>query len=237
MRRATAEKYSPVLAAHVREGPVPALSTRSRRRSGSRASSGSSPRRTGAGSAFSASCSSTTLAILLANRTSKAEYLAASFAPLLAAGGVALERVLHRGRSAVARVGLRGRPRRGRPRARALATPAPPGPAVPRVREGARRRRRRRRNGTRSASSRSTSRTASAGPRWPPRSRASSRTLPEAERKTARVWRATTARRRAVDSFGRALGVPPVALPAQQLLVLEPRGREAERALRGSRSS
>jgi hypothetical protein len=41
-----------------------------------------------------------TFAILLANRTSKAEYLAASFAPLLAAGGVALERVLHRGRSA-----------------------------------------------------------------------------------------------------------------------------------------
>ncbi|MBK9061787.1 MAG: glycosyltransferase family 39 protein [Acidobacteria bacterium] len=41
-----------------------------------------------------------TLAILLANRSSKAEYLAASFAPLLAAGGVALERVLHRGRSA-----------------------------------------------------------------------------------------------------------------------------------------
>ena len=41
-----------------------------------------------------------TLAILLANRTSKAEYLAASFAPLLAAGGVALERVLHRGRNA-----------------------------------------------------------------------------------------------------------------------------------------
>jgi hypothetical protein len=42
----------------------------------------------------------TTFAILLANRTSKAEYLAAAFAPLLAAGGVALERVLHRGRSA-----------------------------------------------------------------------------------------------------------------------------------------
>ncbi len=43
----------------------------------------------------------TTLGILLANRTSKTEYLAASFAPLLAAGGVALERVLHRGRTAV----------------------------------------------------------------------------------------------------------------------------------------
>ncbi|HQQ76705.1 MAG TPA: glycosyltransferase family 39 protein [Thermoanaerobaculia bacterium] len=42
----------------------------------------------------------TTFAILLANRTSKAEYLAAAFAPLLAAGGVALERLLHRGRSA-----------------------------------------------------------------------------------------------------------------------------------------
>jgi hypothetical protein len=42
----------------------------------------------------------TTLAILLLNRTSKAEYLAASFAPLLAAGGVACERVLARGRSA-----------------------------------------------------------------------------------------------------------------------------------------
>jgi hypothetical protein len=42
-----------------------------------------------------------TLAILLLNRTSKAEYLAASFAPLLAAGGVACERVLARGRAAV----------------------------------------------------------------------------------------------------------------------------------------
>jgi hypothetical protein len=41
-----------------------------------------------------------TLGILLANRTSKTEYLAASFAPLLAAGGVVVERVLHRGRSA-----------------------------------------------------------------------------------------------------------------------------------------
>jgi hypothetical protein len=41
-----------------------------------------------------------TFAILLANGTSKAEYLAASFAPLLAAGGVALERVLHLGRRA-----------------------------------------------------------------------------------------------------------------------------------------
>jgi hypothetical protein len=43
----------------------------------------------------------TTLGILLANRTSKTEYLAASFAPLLAAGGLALERVLHRGRAAM----------------------------------------------------------------------------------------------------------------------------------------
>ncbi|HSB64778.1 MAG TPA: glycosyltransferase family 39 protein [Thermoanaerobaculia bacterium] len=41
-----------------------------------------------------------TLGILLANRTSKAEYLAASFAPLLAAGGVAAGRLLHRGRRA-----------------------------------------------------------------------------------------------------------------------------------------
>jgi hypothetical protein len=42
----------------------------------------------------------TTFVILLANRTSKAEYLSAAFAPLLAAGGVALERALHRGRRA-----------------------------------------------------------------------------------------------------------------------------------------
>ncbi len=42
----------------------------------------------------------TTLGVLLLNRTSKTEYLSASFAPLLAAGGVVLERVLHRGRSA-----------------------------------------------------------------------------------------------------------------------------------------
>ncbi len=41
----------------------------------------------------------TTLGILLLNRTSKTEYLSASFAPLLAAGGVAFERVLHPGRS------------------------------------------------------------------------------------------------------------------------------------------
>lgn len=40
------------------------------------------------------------LAILLANGTSKTEYLAASFAPLLAAGGVAAARALHRGRRA-----------------------------------------------------------------------------------------------------------------------------------------
>jgi hypothetical protein len=40
-----------------------------------------------------------TLGILLANRTSKAEYLSASFAPLLASGGVALGRALHRGRN------------------------------------------------------------------------------------------------------------------------------------------
>ncbi len=37
------------------------------------------------------------LAILLLNRTSKAEYLAAAFAPLFAAGGVAAERLLARG--------------------------------------------------------------------------------------------------------------------------------------------
>jgi hypothetical protein len=42
-----------------------------------------------------------TLGVLLLNRTSKTEYLAAAFAPLLAAGGVVAERVLHRGRSAV----------------------------------------------------------------------------------------------------------------------------------------
>jgi hypothetical protein len=41
-----------------------------------------------------------TLGVLLLNRTSKTEYLAAAFAPLVAAGGVVAERVLHRGRSA-----------------------------------------------------------------------------------------------------------------------------------------
>ena len=42
-----------------------------------------------------------TLGVLLLNRTSKTEYLAAAFAPLVGAGGVVAERVLHRGRSAV----------------------------------------------------------------------------------------------------------------------------------------
>jgi hypothetical protein len=40
----------------------------------------------------------TTFAILAANGTAKPEYLSAAFAPLLAAGGVASERLLHRGR-------------------------------------------------------------------------------------------------------------------------------------------
>ncbi|MEO8585682.1 MAG: glycosyltransferase family 39 protein [Acidobacteriota bacterium] len=42
----------------------------------------------------------TTLVVLVANGNAKPEYLSPAFAPLLAAGGVALERLLHRGRSA-----------------------------------------------------------------------------------------------------------------------------------------
>lgn len=41
-----------------------------------------------------------TLLILVANGNAKPEYLSPAFAPLLAAGGVAFERLLHRGRSA-----------------------------------------------------------------------------------------------------------------------------------------
>jgi hypothetical protein len=40
----------------------------------------------------------TTFAILAANGTAKPEYLSAAFAPLLAAGGIACEHLLHRGR-------------------------------------------------------------------------------------------------------------------------------------------
>jgi hypothetical protein len=153
-----------------------------------------------------------TLAILLANRTSKTEYLSASFAPLLAAGGVALERALHRGRSAApavvygavllaAGVALA-------PLAIPLLSPhaysayaAGLGLGVPTTEHN------------------------EMGPLpqhfadrfgWPEMAAEVARvtrTLPEAERRTARVWARNYGEASAMEKYGALLGVPPVLCP------------------------
>jgi 4-amino-4-deoxy-L-arabinose transferase-like glycosyltransferase len=153
-----------------------------------------------------------TLGILFLNRTSKTEYLAASFAPLVAAGGVALERVLHRGRSAVPAVlyaavllasGLALAP---------LAVPllAPDAYRAYAARLG--------------LQAPATERTAM-GPLpqhfadrfgWPEMAGEVARVvaaLPEAERKTARVWARNYGEAAALEKYGAPLGTPPVLCP------------------------
>ena len=154
-----------------------------------------------------------TLAILLLNRTSKAEYLSASFAPLLAAGGVALERVLHRGRSAApawaygALLVLGGV---------ALAPFALPLLPVPGTSSRTRRS---------SAIGPSTPERNELGPLpqhfadrfgWPEMAAEVARvaaTLPEAEPETARVWARNYGEAAALEKYGAPLGVPPVLCP------------------------
>jgi hypothetical protein len=154
----------------------------------------------------------TTLAILLLNRTSKTEYLAASFAPLLAAGGVALERVLHRGRNAVPAAsyasilvvtGLALAP---------LALPLLPPAAY--VAYAAR-------LGLKAPSTERTS--VGALPQhfadrfgWPEMAAEVARvarTLPEGERAPARVWARNYGEASALEKYGTPLGVPPVLCP------------------------
>ena len=136
-----------------------------------------------------------TLGILLLNRTSKTEYLAASFAPLLSAGGVAL-RTGSSSRPARGAGGrVRRRPPRDRRRARAARDPAPPAGRVRRVREEARPRGpddRAQRDGPAPAALRGPVRLARAGGRSRPRGRRPS--PPRSGRRRA-SGRATTARR------------------------------------------
>jgi hypothetical protein len=154
----------------------------------------------------------TTLGILLLNRTSKTEYLAASFAPLLAAGGVALERVLHRGRSAAPAwvygsvIVLGGLALA--PLALPLLSPAAyvayasrlgiSAPATERTTMGALPQHFADRFG------------------WPEMAAEVARvvaTLPEAERKSARLWAWNYGEAGALERYGRPLGLPPVLCP------------------------
>ncbi len=153
-----------------------------------------------------------TLAILLLNRTSKAEYLSASFAPLLAAGGVALERVLHRGRSAalawaygtlLVAGGL------------ALAPFALPLLPVPQYLAYAKE----------LGMGPTTTERNELGPLpqhfadrfgWPEMAAEIARvtgTLPDDERRTARVWASNYGEASALERYGAPLGVPPVLCP------------------------
>lgn len=154
----------------------------------------------------------TTLVILLANRTSKTEYLAASFAPLLAAGGVALERVLHRGRSVAPAVvyaavllvtGLALAP---------LALPLLAPPAYVAYAKGL-------------GLGAPTTERNEMGPLpqhfadrfgWPEMAAGVARvgaTLSPGERKTARVWARNYGEASALEKYGAPLGVPPVLCP------------------------
>jgi hypothetical protein len=154
----------------------------------------------------------TTLAILLLNRTSKAEYLAASFAPLLAAGGVALERVLHRGRSAALAWGYGAVLAAGGVALAPFALPLLP---VPEYLAYAR---------TLGMGPTTTERN-ELGPLpqhfadrfgWPEMAAEVARvvkTLPEGERGRARIWAWNYGDAGALERYGRALGLPPVLCP------------------------
>ncbi len=154
----------------------------------------------------------TTLAILLANRTSKAEYLSAAFAPLLAAGGVALERVLHRGRSAAPAWAYGALLFAG---GLALAPFAIPLLPVPRYLAYAKA----------LGMAPSTTERNELGPLpqhfadrfgWPEMAAEVARvvrTLPEEERRVSRVWAWNYGEAGALERYGPALGVPPVLCP------------------------
>ncbi len=154
----------------------------------------------------------TTLAILLANRTSKAEYLSAAFAPLLAAGGVALERVLRRGRSAAPAWAYGTLLLAG---GLALAPFAIPLLPVPRYLAYAKT----------LGTAPSTTERNELGPLpqhfadrfgWPEMAAAVARvaaTLPASERTIARVWAWNYGEAGALERYGPALGVPPVLCP------------------------
>ncbi len=153
-----------------------------------------------------------TLGILLANRTSKTEYLAASFAPLLAAGGVAAGRLLHRGRSAAPAIAYAAVLLATGVALAPLAIPLLPpeafvayarrlgvgAPATERNEKGVLPQHFADRFG------------------WPEMAAEVARvarTLPEAERATARVWARNYGEAAALEKYGRALGVPPVLCP------------------------
>ena len=153
-----------------------------------------------------------TLAILLANRTSKAEYLSASFAPLLAAGGVALERVLHRGRTAALAWTYAGALVAGGLAISPFALPLLPVPAYLSYAEAL-------------GMGPSTTERNALGPLpqhfadrfgWPEMAAEVARaagTLPQNERRTARVWARNYGEAAALERYGRPLGVPPVLCP------------------------
>jgi Dolichyl-phosphate-mannose-protein mannosyltransferase len=153
-----------------------------------------------------------TLTILLAKRMSKAEYLSVSFAPLLAAGGVALERVLHRGRSAVPAWIYAGVLVAGGFAIAPFALPLLPVPAYLEYAKAF-------------GMGPSTTERHEMGPLpqhfadrfgWPEMAAEVARvarTLPEAERATARVWARNYGEAAALERYGRPLGVPPVLCP------------------------
>ena len=153
-----------------------------------------------------------TFAILLANGTSKAEYLAAAFAPLVAAGGVVAERVLHRGRSAAPAVAyaviLLATGLALAPLAIPLLSPTAYVAYAKRLGVGA-----------------PTTERNEMGPLpqhfadrfgWPEMAAEVARvaaTLTEAERKTARVWARNYGEAAALEKYGAPLNVPPVLCP------------------------
>jgi hypothetical protein len=153
-----------------------------------------------------------TLAILLANRTSKAEYLSASFAPLLAAGGVALERALRRGRSATPAWVYAGVLVVGGLAIAPFALPLLPVPQYLSYAKALRMRP-------------STTERNELGPLpqhfadrfgWPEMATEVARvarTLSEKERATARIWARNYGEAAALERYGRPLGVPPVLCP------------------------
>jgi hypothetical protein len=154
----------------------------------------------------------TTLGILLANRTSKAEYLSASFAPLLAAGGVALEHVLHRGRRAALAWAYGATLVLGGLAIAPFALPLLPVPEYLAYAKAL-------------GMGPTTTERNELGPLpqhfadrfgWPEMAAEAARvaaTLPAAERATARVWARNYGEAAALEKYGRPLGVPPVLCP------------------------
>lgn len=169
----------------------------------------------------------TTLAILLLNRTSKAEYLAASFAPLLAAGGVALERVLRRGRSAAPAWAYGTLLVAGGVALAPLAIPLLP---VPRYLAYSR--------ALGVAPSTSERKSIGVLPQhfadrfgWPEMAGTIAsvfRSLPEADRERTAVYVYNYGEAGAVDFFGRTLGLPPAICPHNNYFLWGLRGQRPE---------